>query len=549
MYCYTKNALEPVSGTILFLGDSISDLGQYVSFLNGWLALCGQKDIHFINAGLSSETCAGTSEPAHPFPRPCALERIDRVLNQVHPDWIVLCYGINDGIYYPFDEERFSAYTRGMTDLLVKAQAQGIKAAFMTPLVFDAASFDGELAKETQAEFSFMRPYEHYDDVMAQYSQWVLSQGSKLADLVIDLRTPLLADMRARRIQNPAYSSGDGIHPNLHGHAIIAQTILKTLFGVESDILEEMLMPPDFPLFELLYERDQLEHIHIKEQIGHSNPNKTVLPKDWQASVDALNRKLHRYLQTSGNKRMVCSCWNGFETERFYGKDGYEIIVAKPHSPAEGRPWVWRAEFFGAFPQADVALLQRGWHVVQIRIADLYGCPIAIALMERFYQEITARYLLAPAATLFGFSRGALYAVNYAAAYPQHVQLLYLDAPVVDMRSWPGGLYTGSGSAESWRQCQLAYGASHSEYARLQQTIQALLCAKIPLLLVAGDSDTLVPFCENGMLLQTAYEASDIPFQLILKKNCGHHPHSLKEPAPILPFLLQQSRRCMHENR
>ncbi|MEG0271186.1 MAG: hypothetical protein RR821_13145, partial [Clostridia bacterium] len=158
MYCYTKNALEPVSGSILFLGDSISDLGQYVSFLNGWLALCGHKDIHFINAGLSSETCAGTSEPAHPFPRPCALERIDRVLNQVHPDWIVLCYGINDGIYYPFDEERFRAYTRGMTDLLGKAQAQGIKVAFMTPLVFDAASFEGELAKETEAEFSFMRP-------------------------------------------------------------------------------------------------------------------------------------------------------------------------------------------------------------------------------------------------------------------------------------------------------------------------------------------------------------------------------------------------------
>ena len=39
---------------------------------------------------------------------------------------------------------------------------------------------------------------------------------------------------------------------------------------------------------------------------------------------------------------------------------GREVIVVCPKQRAAGNPWVWRAEFFGAFDTVDVEMLNRG---------------------------------------------------------------------------------------------------------------------------------------------------------------------------------------------
>ncbi|MEG1686762.1 MAG: alpha/beta hydrolase, partial [Angelakisella sp.] len=236
--------------------------------------------------------------------------------------------------------------------------------------------------------------------------------------------------------------------------------------------------------------------------------------------------------------------WNGFAAQEFFSTDGYEVIVAKPKQAAEGRPWVWRTEFFGAFPSADLELLRRGWHVAQLRIPDLYGCPYAVQCMERFRVQLQQQFLLAEKPVLFGFSRGGLYAVNYAAAYPQQVQLLYLDAPVVDTASWPGGKFSGEGSPAEWAQCQAAYGAAYDSTAQKQQNAQKLLGARLPLLLCAGDSDRVVPYSENGAFLAECYQNSGVPFRLVVKPGVGHHPHSLEDPSELVEFILKHAAKA-----
>ena len=116
---------------------------------------------------------------------------------------------------------------------------------------------------------------------------------------------------------------------------------------------------------------------------------------------------------------------------------GREVIVVCPKQRAAGNPWVWRAEFFGAFDTVDVEMLNRGWHVVYYQVSNMYGCPEAISLMKTFHDFVTVAYGLSQKADIFGFSRGGLYAVNYALRYPQEVSTLYLDAPVVDLMQWP----------------------------------------------------------------------------------------------------------------
>ena len=73
------------------------------------------RTIEFINVGLPSETVSGLSEEGHAggqFPRPDLHERLGRVLEQIRPDLVFACYGMNDGIYLPFNEERFEVQTR-----------------------------------------------------------------------------------------------------------------------------------------------------------------------------------------------------------------------------------------------------------------------------------------------------------------------------------------------------------------------------------------------------------------------------------------------------
>ena len=68
------------------------------------------------------------------------------------------------------------------------------------------------------------------------------------------------------------------------------------------------------------------------------------------------------------------SRWEGFVRHDFQ-VDGADVIVVEPDKPLPGRPWAWRGEFFGAFPNADIELLKAGWHLAYIGVPDLFGSP------------------------------------------------------------------------------------------------------------------------------------------------------------------------------
>ena len=114
------NGHSPLDGVrrIVFLGDSITYAGHYVDLVEAFLRLKNPGlRCEFLNLGLPSETVSGLSEPGHAggaFPRPDLHERLDRVLDQTKPDLIVACYGMNDGIYYPYGDDRAAKFQEGM---------------------------------------------------------------------------------------------------------------------------------------------------------------------------------------------------------------------------------------------------------------------------------------------------------------------------------------------------------------------------------------------------------------------------------------------------
>ncbi|WP_040948880.1 alpha/beta hydrolase family protein [Gorillibacterium massiliense] len=238
------------------------------------------------------------------------------------------------------------------------------------------------------------------------------------------------------------------------------------------------------------------------------------------------------------------SNWRGYKRYDFQ-VSGRESILICPAESAEGKPWIWRTEFFDAFAQADMALVERGWHLAYCNFQDMYGCPEATLGMHHFQDYIESTFGLADKAALFGFSRGGLYAFNYAVRYPEKVAALYLDAPVLDIRSWPGGNGKRTGYEKEWRECLHCYGLSEEQAAYFKGNpldhIQEVAAAGIPILLVAGDADEPVPFGENGAILTSRYRELGGEIQDILKPGVGHHPHSLEDPEPIVDFIVRHS--------
>jgi len=238
------------------------------------------------------------------------------------------------------------------------------------------------------------------------------------------------------------------------------------------------------------------------------------------------------------------SAWNGYERYDFV-VHGRDCCVLLPQLEAPGRPWIWRARFFGHEPQTDLALLSRGFHLVYMDVAGLFGCPQAVAHWDQFYAFLTEKHGFAPKVALEGMSRGGLIVFNWAAANPEKVACIYADAPVCDIKSWPAGRGVGDGNPPEWEACLKAYGFTEEQALAYDRNpidqLAPLAAAKIPLLHVCGAADTGVPVSENTAIVEERYKALGGPITVILKEGVGHHPHSLKDPTPIVDFILEHT--------
>lgn len=235
--------------------------------------------------------------------------------------------------------------------------------------------------------------------------------------------------------------------------------------------------------------------------------------------------------------------YHGFERKNFYFR-GREASFIFPKKWSKEKRWIWRAEFLGAFDSADRAMLEKGWGLAYININDMYGCNEAIEIMNAFHKEIVKMFELHKKCVLFGFSRGGLYSVNYAYHYPKLVAGLYLDAPVVDIYSWPGGFGCGISNFKSreWQECRILFGVSDKKKNSYKDTLpekfDVLLKNDIPVMYVAGGSDSVVPYLENGIYLVDTYLKNSGRIKIYIESWRDHHPHSLEEPAEIVRFIL-----------
>lgn len=233
--------------------------------------------------------------------------------------------------------------------------------------------------------------------------------------------------------------------------------------------------------------------------------------------------------------------WEGFELHTFELADR-ECRVVVPKRELPGRPWIWRARFFGTAPGVDIALLNKGFHVAYIDVVGLFGAPEAVVYWNCFYQYLTRTLHFNKRMILEGMSRGGLILYNWAKRNPEKVICVYADAPVCDIKSWPG--IDREGYSELRDQLMKIYGFNMIEEMvefndNPIDNLEPLVRCDVPILHVCGDQDTSVPIEENTYILKRRYEELGGKFELIIKKGAEHHPHGLEEPSPIINFIFK----------
>jgi len=164
---------------------------------------------------------------------------------------------------------------------------------------------------------------------------------------------------------------------------------------------------------------------------------------------------------------------------------------------------------------------------------------------NRFYEFLIRNFSLNSKTVFEGMSRGGLDAYNWGSRNSDKVYCIYGDAPVCDIKSWPGGFGKGKGSPNDWEKCLKAYGLTESTVNEFNDipvnNCIKLAEAKIPLLNVCGDLDDVVPIEENTVPLAETYRNAGGDIEIITKKGVGHHPHCLEDPKPIVDFILKNT--------
>lgn len=275
---------------IVFLGNSITYQGKFISYIDAYLTLLyPEKNLEFINVGLPSETVSGLTEPNHAdgkFPRPDLRERLRRVLDVLKPDLVIANYGMNDGIYLPYDDARFSKFKEGMERMHEAIEDSGAALIHVTPPIYDE--------KKGAA----------YANVLDLYSDWLISCRYTRNWKVIDLHWQMKKLQEDQRSIDPDFAfAKDGIHPNDQGHFIMAREILLGLGEQvkEAKTIEELLssFPQGMQILSLIEQRQEILKNAWLSHTGHKRPG---LPKglsmpEAEQKLEKINQEIQLLLE------------------------------------------------------------------------------------------------------------------------------------------------------------------------------------------------------------------------------------------------------------
>jgi pimeloyl-ACP methyl ester carboxylesterase len=184
--------------------------------------------------------------------------------------------------------------------------------------------------------------------------------------------------------------------------------------------------------------------------------------------------------------------------------------------------WVWFSPMVRGEPNLHHAfiiqhVLGAGMAFASIDVGESYGSVEGTRLYDAFHNLLERCFHLSARAVLLPQSRGGLMLFNWAALHPDEVERIAGIYPVCSLRSYPG-----------LKVAAPAYGMSEDELtAQLKQhnpldLLPGLVKANVPVLLIHGADDKLVPLQNNSAEFVSRYQKLGGSATLLVIQGKGH---------------------------
>lgn len=190
---------------------------------------------------------------------------------------------------------------------------------------------------------------------------------------------------------------------------------------------------------------------------------------------------------------------------------------------SSNKPWIFYAPALNAYPdQAESWMHQRflesGVAIAGIDVGEAYGSPLAFPHFEALYQHMVEQgYSKKPA--MLGRSRGGLWVSSWAIEHPDRVAGIGGIYPCYDYTTYPGL----KRAAPAYNVTEQVLTAEQDKLNPIKRA-SVLADAKIPVLIIHGRDDRVVPLAENSAALEGTYEAHGVGglIEVIRIEDQGH---------------------------
>ena len=235
------------------------------------------------------------------------------------------------------------------------------------------------------------------------------------------------------------------------------------------------------------------------------------------------------------------SSWNGFRRLDFEF-EGYPALIILPRTPHPARRLAMKMEYFGAFPATEIAMLEAGYHLCYLKNRSRWGTDDDCERKKKLIDLLADEFGTARRIVTVGMSCGGFHSVSFASRYPEYVSFLYLDAPLLSFFSTAPHRHAHETMEVRWPEVQKAWGfATYAEaYSYNDQPIHRLATLTenaLPVGLVYGTSDEVVPAVENAEILLEYYHSKGTPIRAWRRPSYGHHPHGLEDPRELIEYI------------
>jgi predicted esterase len=228
--------------------------------------------------------------------------------------------------------------------------------------------------------------------------------------------------------------------------------------------------------------------------------------------------------------------------------NGRPAFLFLPDESKRSKPqlWVFYAPTLPPYPDAaerwmHEQFLKAGVAVAGVDVGEAYGNPQSHKTFDALYDELVGKREFAKKVVLLGRSRGGLWVSSWAIANPSRVAAIAGIYPVFDFTTYPG-----------LEKAAPAYGLSLDQFTGRQdefnpiKRVGELARAKIPVFLIHGDSDKVVPLEPNSGEFVNQYHKAGaeglVKLQVLEKQGHNMFEGFFRSQA-LVDFVIKNARR------